>query len=64
MKLKDLKTGSFFTLKEISEPSDFQVWVREYYDRENKVYVCHNYSDVNRFRSFKGDKEVFVDFIF
>lgn len=64
MKVKDLKQGEFFTLKEIAEPTDSQVWVRGCYDRSEKAYICHNFGDVNRCRSFKADRSVFNDFVF
>lgn len=64
MKIKDLKQGELFTLKEIAEPFDYHVWVRGYYDRSEKAYICHNFGDVNKFRSFKADRNVFTAFMF
>lgn len=64
MKLKDLKKGDYFTKKSIENPSESQVWVRGDYDKSTKTYDCHNWADVNRFCSIKGDKEVFVEFVF
>lgn len=64
MKVKDLKQRQYFTLKEIKEPKDNQVWVRGEYDRHTKTYSAINFSDVNKERFFKGNKEVYVDFIF
>lgn len=64
MKVKDLKKGEYFTLKSIEEPKENQVWVRGDYDRSTKTYSATNFSDMNRERFFKGNKEVFVGFTF
>lgn len=64
MKIRDLKQGAYFILKDIAEPKESQVWVRGEYDRSTRTYSATNFSDMNRERSFKGDKEVFVDFTF
>ena len=62
--VRELKKGQWFTLKPIEEPKDNQVWVRGDYDRVSKTYGANNFDDMNRERFFKGDKEVYVDFIF
>jgi len=62
--VKELKKDQWFTLKPIEEPKDNQVWVRGDYDRISKTYGANNFDDMNRERFFKGDKEVYVDFIF
>ena len=36
MKLKELKKGDWFTLKNISEPKDNQVWIKDEYNRSSK----------------------------
>lgn len=64
MKIKDLKKGDFFTLKPVEFPSDNQVYIRGEYDRTEKGYWCEKFSDCCYERLFKGNKEVFVDFIF
>lgn len=64
MKLKDLKIGDYFTLKQIEEPTGEQVYIKGEYDRASKSYSCEKFSDTNAERFFKGDKEVFTDFIF
>lgn len=64
MTVKELKKGDYFTLKPIEEPKESQVYVRGEYDRSEKKYSCYKFSDVNAERFYKGDKEVFVDFIF
>lgn len=64
MKIRDLKQGDYFTLKQIGEPKESQVWIRGEYDRSTRTYSATNFSDMNRERYFKGDKEVFTEFIF
>lgn len=64
MKLKELKKGTFFTKKQINYPYEDQVWVRGDYDRSEKRYECHRFSDVNDTQWIKGDKEVFTEFEF
>ena len=64
VRIKDLKQGEFFTLKPIAEPKENQVWVRGEYDRSTKTYEAYNFSDVNRYRNFKGTKEVYTEFVF
>lgn len=64
MKLKDLKKGEFFTLKNVLYPTESQVFVRGSYDREKKTYSCHYFNDINHERFLKGNKEVYTDFIF
>ncbi|MSA03725.1 hypothetical protein GKG47_20180 [Lactonifactor sp. BIOML-A3] len=63
-KLKDLKIGSYFTLKEIENPKAEQVYIRGEYDRSSKSFSCEKFSDTNSERFFRSDKEVFTDFIF
>ena len=62
--IKDLKKGDWFTLKPIEEPHDFQVYVRGDYDRSDKKFECSKWSDFCSSRYFKGNKIVYVDFIF
>lgn len=64
MTIKELKKGDFFTLKAIEYPADSQVYVRGDYDKSSKTYACYKFSDVNNERCFKGNKEIFVDFVF
>lgn len=64
MKIRELKQGDYFTLKQIDEPKESQVWIRGEYDRSTRTYSATNFSDMNRERYFKGDKEVFTEFIF
>ncbi len=64
MTIKELKKGEFFTLKPIAEPKESQVYVRGEYDRSEKKYECYKFNDMNAFRYYKGDKEIYTDFIF
>lgn len=64
MLLKELKKGDYFTLKDIEYPNDAQVWIKGDYDCSTKTYSCVNFSDINRERFIKANKQVFVDFIF
>lgn len=64
MKLKELKKGDFFTLKNITYPKESQVYIKDEYDRSTKTYICYAFNDINKFRCFKGDKEIFTDFTF
>lgn len=64
MTVKELKKGDYFTLKPIEEPKESQVYVRGEYDRSEKKYSCYKFSDMNEERFYKGDKEIYTDFIF
>lgn len=64
MKVKELKKGDFFTKKAIAEPRESQVWIRGEYDKSEKAYECTRFDDVCSSCYMKGDKEVFVDFVF
>jgi len=64
MELKKLKPGSFFTLKEISEPKDSQVYIKGEYDRALKKFFCCNFDDINRIRHLQGNKIVYTEFTF
>lgn len=64
MTIRELKKDEYFTLKPIAEPKESQVWIRGEYDRSTRTYSAINFDDVNRERYFKGDKEVYTDFVF
>lgn len=64
MKIKELKKGEYFTVKQITEPKESQVYVRGEYDRTERMYECWKWNDVNNTRFYKGDKEVYTDFTF
>ena len=63
-KIKDLKAGEYFTFKEVECPKESQVWVRGEYDRSSKTYSVTKWADICHEKFVRGDKEVFVDFIF
>ena len=60
VRIKDLKKGELFKLDKHSSV----VFVRGDYDRSSKSYECYKFDDVNSFRSFKGDRFIFIDFEF
>lgn len=62
--VKSLRKGSYFTLKDVSEPKESQVWVRGLYDPSVKAYECFRFDDISYTRYFKGSRLVFVDFVF
>lgn len=62
--IRDIKRGEFFTLSNIANPKESQVWVRDEYDRSERKYVAHRWDDVNYCRSFRGDFAVYTEFIF
>ena len=62
--LKDLKKGEYFTLKQIAEPNENQVYVKGDYDRGSKTYSCYKFSDTNSERFIKGNKQVYINFVF
>lgn len=64
MELKELKKGQFFTLKDIPEPKDRQVFIRGEYNRESKKYECINFDDINKVRLLKGDRTIYTEFTF
>ena len=63
-KLKNLKRGEYFTLRPIANPKESQVYIRGEYDRSKERYECIKFSDMCYSRLFKGDKEVYTNFIF
>ena len=62
--VKALNKGDYFTTKAIAEPSERQVWVRDFYDRSERKFWCYRFDDVNAGRYFRGDRAVFVEFTF
>ena len=64
MKLKELKRGEFFTLKEYAEPKENQVWIKGEYDRSSKSYECTRFSDMNDYRYIKADRNIYIEFVF
>lgn len=63
-KIRELKRGQYFTLKDIPEPKESQVFVRGEYDRTEKRYECIRFDDISHTRYISGDKEVYTDFTF
>lgn len=57
--LKKLKQGEYFTLKEIEEPKESQVWIKDEYDREEKAFLCYNFANTSKWKYIKGDKQVY-----
>lgn len=64
MTLKDLKTGEYFTLKPIENPTEKQVFIRGEYDRTEKKYECGRFDDISYTRYLSGKTEVYTDFTF
>lgn len=64
MIIKDIKKGDYFTLKEISEPKESQVYIKGEYDKSSKTYSCCKFNDMNEERFYKGNKIIFAEFIF
>lgn len=64
MKLKDLKKGEYFTIKQIEYPTENQVYIKGDYDKSDKKYCCGKFNDISAYRMFKGNKEVYTEFIF
>ena len=59
MKLKDLKRGDFFRLK---DSDTAPVWVKGEYVRSEKKYSTYKFDDVNHERLMSPDKEVITEF--
>ncbi|MBR3564715.1 MAG: hypothetical protein IKN39_04530 [Clostridia bacterium] len=57
--LKKLKQGEYFTLKEVEEPKESQVWIKDEYDREEKAFLCYNFANTSKWKYIKGDKQVY-----
>lgn len=64
-RLKELKRGEFFTLKDYGEyPEDARVYVKGDYDRSLKKYSCTRFMDCNAETFRRGDLMVYVGFTF
>ena len=64
IKLKDLKKGEFFTRKPIEEPKERQVFIKDFYVREDKKYFCQRWSNISDGIELKGDTIVYTEFYF
>lgn len=63
--VKDLKKGEYFTLNDHGEyPDEKNVYVRGDYDRSDRKYEIHKFSDYWNTRFIKGTKKVYVGFTF
>ena len=62
--IRNVKRGDYFTLKDLDDPAESQVWVRDEWDRSAGRYVAHRFTDVNSERSFKSEQAVYVGFTF
>jgi len=59
MILKELKKGDIFTLKNISNPKESQVYIKGDYDRSTKTYVCTAFNDFCKVKYIPGKKRSF-----
>lgn len=63
-KLKELKYGEYFILKDIPEPKESQVYIRGEYDRSSKKYLCGKFVDISYSRLLSGETTVYTEFTF
>lgn len=64
-RLKDLKRGEFFTLKDYGDdPDPERVYVRGEYDRAERKYEVTKFNDFCDWRMMKGDRLVYTGFTF
>lgn len=61
MKIRDLKKGEYFKLK---NSDTAPVWVKGEYIRSEKKYSTYKFDDTNHERLLSPDKEVITDFEF
>ena len=69
VKLREVKKGECFTLKNPSTVPDEEmpskyVYVRGDYIRPLNKYEVYRYDDINRFSYFNGDRAVYINFTF
>ena len=57
--IKELKHGEYFTLKEIEEPTENQVWIRDDFDPIENEYIYYNFADTSKLKFLKGDMKVY-----
>ena len=62
--LREIKKGDYFTLKEITELKESQVYIKGDYDKASKTFSVCKFSDVNSERFIKADKQVYTEFTF
>ena len=64
-RIRDLKRGEFFTLRDYGEyPDSARVYVRDEYERSEKNYWCYKADDWNATTLKSGNKLVYVGFTF
>ena len=62
--VKSMKKGEWFTKKDLSDPTEMQVWIRGEYDREAKKYWCQCFGDISKEQLIKGDAIAYTEFTF
>ena len=66
-KIKDLKKGEFFCLKDpkdVEEMPESRVWIKGDYDRSSRCYCCDKWDDVGYSAEYPGSKVVYTGFTF
>lgn len=63
-KVRDLKQGEWFTRKPIDYPTERQVFIRDFYCREDKKFFCMRWTNISDGILLKGDTIVYTDFFF
>ena len=64
-RIKDLKRGEFFTLKDYGDdPDTARVYIRGEYDRSERKYEVTKFDDFCDARLMKGERVVFTGFTF
>lgn len=70
VKLKEVKKGEFFILNEnpkLNEEGEVlskYVYIKDEYNRSTKKYEVHKFNDVCDYKEMKGDRKVWIDFLF
>jgi len=62
--VKSLKKGDWFTKKDLSDPTEMQVWIRGDYDRSSKRYSIICFGDINKEQFVKPETTAYTDFTF
>lgn len=64
IKIKDLQTDTLFTRTPLDKPRKTQIWRREEYNKFARRYWCSRLEDDTDGEYFKGDTDVYIDFVF
>ena len=64
VKMKELKKGTWFTMKPVECPRESQVYIKSDYDRSERKYWATKWSDIGDGKYISGNKEVYIDFEF